>query len=162
MKFSGSVEIYGKIQIIIEKIIMVKINPTKSFLVKNGWKLILSLSIWIIIGFDEPVECNIKIWEIDIAAIAKGRIKWNEKNRISVGALTEKPPHNQLTIIFPQIGIADMRFVITVAAQNDICPHGRTYPIKAVAMSIKIIKTPIFHVPLILNEEFKIFLDRCE
>jgi len=79
-----------------------------------------------------------------------------------VGALTEKPPHNHLTIISPQIGIADIRFVITVAAQNDICPHGKTYPINAVAMSIKIISTPIFHVPLILNEEFKIFFETCE
>jgi len=36
IKFSGSVEIYGEIQIIIEKIIIVMIKPTKSFLVKNG------------------------------------------------------------------------------------------------------------------------------
>jgi len=43
-----------------------------------------------------------------------------------VGPLTENPPHNHLTIILPQIGIADSRLVITVAAQNDICPHGRT------------------------------------
>jgi len=142
--------------------IIVIINPTKSFLVKNGWKLILSLSIWIIIGFDEPVVCNNKIWEIDIAAITNGKRKWNEKNRINVGALTENPPHNQFTIVFPQIGIADIKLVITVAAQNDICPHGRTYPMKAVAISIKIINTPIFHVPLILNEEFKIFFDTCE
>lgn len=28
------------------------------------------------------------------------------------------------------------RFVITVAAQNDICPHGRTYPKKAVAINV--------------------------
>lgn len=33
-------------------------------------------------------------------------------------------------------GMAVKRFVITVAAQNDICPHGRTYPKKAVAMRV--------------------------
>jgi hypothetical protein len=26
----------------------------------------------------------------------------------------------------PKYGIADNKFVITVAPQNDICPHGRT------------------------------------
>jgi hypothetical protein len=37
-------------------------------------------------------------------------------------------------------------FVITVAPQNDICPHGRTYPRKAVAIVTKKIRTPIDHV----------------
>lgn len=43
--------------------------------------------------------------------------------------------------------MADNKFVITVAAQKDICPHDNTYPIEAVA----IVKnnnriTPIFQV----------------
>jgi hypothetical protein len=46
----------------------------------------------------------------------------------------------------PIYGIADRRFVITVAPQNDICPHGRTYPRKAVAMVVNRIRTPIDHV----------------
>ena len=42
--------------------------------------------------------------------------------------------------------MAENRLVITVAPQNLICPHGRTYPIKAVAI-VKINKiTPRFHV----------------
>jgi hypothetical protein len=36
--------------------------------------------------------------------------------------------------------------VITVAPQNDICPHGRTYPINAVAININIIIIPDVHV----------------
>jgi len=32
--------------------------------------------------------------------------------------------------------------VITVAPQNDICPHGRTYPRKAVAIKANKIITP--------------------
>jgi hypothetical protein len=36
--------------------------------------------------------------------------------------------------------------VITVAPQKDICPHGRTYPKKAVAIRIKMIITPDCHV----------------
>ena len=35
---------------------------------------------------------------------------------------------------------------MTVAPQNDICPHGRTYPIKAVAITANSNNTPIFHV----------------
>jgi hypothetical protein len=43
-------------------------------------------------------------------------------------------------------GTAESKFVITVAPQHDICPHGRTYPRKAVAIVTKKIRTPIDHV----------------
>ena len=33
---------------------------------------------------------------------------------------------------FPIYGIADSKFVITVALQNDIFPNSRTYPMNAV------------------------------
>lgn len=56
----------------------------------------------------------------------KGRMKWNEKNRVRVTVVTAKPPQTHSTRGFPQIGKADRKFVITVAAQNLICPHGRT------------------------------------
>jgi len=139
-------------KIIIKNKINIKIIPIVSFLVKNGWKLILSLFIWIMIGLDEPVKWRKKMWVIDIVAMINGKMKWREKKRISVGALTENPPHSQLTIISPHTGIADIKFVITVAAQNDICPHGSTYPIKAVAIRNKIIKIPMFQVIFNLNE----------
>lgn len=58
--------------------------------------------------------------------IKKGKIKWNEKNRVSVALSTEKPPQIHCTNMLPIYGIADRRFVITVAPQKDICPHGRT------------------------------------
>jgi hypothetical protein len=42
--------------------------------------------------------------------------------------------------------MAENKLVITVAPQNLICPHGRTYPINAVAI-VKINKiTPRFQV----------------
>jgi len=44
--------------------------------------------------------------------------------------------------------MAENRLVITVAPQKDICPQGRTYPRKAVAMTINIIITPITQVCL--------------
>jgi hypothetical protein len=48
--------------------------------------------------------------------------------------------------------MAENKFVITVAPQNLICPHGRTYPIKAVAI-VKINRiTPMFHVILNIKE----------
>jgi hypothetical protein len=58
----------------------------------------------------------------------------------------ENPPHNHFTKSPPTYGIADSRFVITVAPQNDICPHGSTYPRNAVAIIVKNIMTPIDHV----------------
>ena len=36
--------------------------------------------------------------------------------------------------------------MITVAPQNDICPHGKTYPINAVAIVRNRITTPTDHV----------------
>lgn len=48
------------------------------------------------------------------------------KKRVRVALSTEKPPQIHSTRVVPIYGIADNRFVITVAPQNDICPHGRT------------------------------------
>jgi hypothetical protein len=48
--------------------------------------------------------------------------------------------------VVPRYGIADNRFVITVAPQNDICPHGKTYPIKAVPITRNNKITPTNHV----------------
>jgi hypothetical protein len=47
------------------------------------------------------------------------------------------------TISCPIHGIALIRFVITVAPHNDICPYGRTYPKKAVAIIATNIIAPI-------------------
>ena len=101
-------------------------NPKRSFEVKNGWNWILSLFIEIFRGFDDPVVWRVIMWIRAIAAIKNGNRKWSEKNRVKVGPLTENPPHNHFTIISPQIGMADSKLVITVAAQKDICPQGRT------------------------------------
>lgn len=38
--------------------------------------------------------------------------------------------------------------MITVAPQNDICPHGRTYPTKAVAIKVSSKMMPVFQVSL--------------
>lgn len=59
---------------------------------------------------------------------------------------TANPPQIQLTNVVPRYGVAESRFVMTVAPQNDICPQGRTYPIKAVAIRRNKIITPIIHV----------------
>lgn len=85
---------------------------------------------------------------ISIAAMANGRIKCSAKNRFNVGLSTANPPHIHSTNVFPTYGIAENRLVITVAPQNLICPQGKTYPMKAVAI-VKINKiTPMFHVSI--------------
>jgi len=52
------------------------------------------------------------------------------------------PPHNHNTNCVPQRGIVEIRLVITVAPQNDICPQGSTYPKKAVAITKSKIEVP--------------------
>jgi len=76
----------------------------------------------------------------------KGRTKWKVKNRVSVALSTANPPHTHCTMSTPKYGIADRRLVITVAAQNDIWPQIRTYPKKAVAITINKMMTPTVHV----------------
>jgi hypothetical protein len=86
------------------------------------------------------------------AISTNGKIKCNAKNRFKVALSTANPPQIHSTKDFPIYGIAEKRFVITVAPQNLICPQGSTYPINAVAIvTIKII-TPIFHVSIILKD----------
>lgn len=55
-----------------------------------------------------------------------GRRKCKVKNRVNVGLSTEKPPQAHSTRVWPIYGTAEKRLVMTVAPQNDICPHGRT------------------------------------
>jgi hypothetical protein len=43
-----------------------------------------------------------------------------------VGPPTENPPQIHITKYLPKNGIAEARFVITVAAQNLICPQTKT------------------------------------
>lgn len=80
------------------------------------------------------------------AAMMNGRIKWKAKNRVSVALSTENPPQIHSTRLVPMYGIAERRLVITVAPQKDICPHGRTYPMNAVAIVANRRITPTFHV----------------
>lgn len=97
------------------------------------------------VGLDEPVWCNIIKWIITNAAINNGRRKCSEKKRFSVGWETEKFPHNHWVTVVPKYGIAEIIDVITVAPQNDICPHGRTYPINAAPIDANKITTPELH-----------------
>ena len=97
-------------------------------------------------GLFEPDSCRKVRWMIVIPAIAKVRRKCKAKNRVRVALSTENPPQIHSTKFVPMYGIADKRLVMTVAPQNDICPHGRTYPINAVAITVSRRITPIFHV----------------
>jgi len=51
--------------------------------------------------------------------------------------------------------------VITVAPQNDICPHGNTYPRKAVPINTKMMVVPEYHVWIILYEVNSIPREMC-
>lgn len=70
------------------------------------------------------------------------------KKRVRVTEVTANPPHTHSTNVFPQIGSAERKLVITVAAQKLIWPQGKTYPRKAVPIVRANIKTPQYHVAL--------------
>jgi hypothetical protein len=53
------------------------------------------------------------------------------------------------------MGMAENRFVITVAPQNDICPHGSTYPRKAAAIVATISTIPEDHTAFFFEGEPK-------
>jgi hypothetical protein len=113
-----------------------KRRANKSRNPKDGWNGILSESELIPDGLFDPVSCRNRRWAIASAVIIKGRIKWNVKNQVRVALSTENPPQIHSTRLDPMYGIAESRLVITVAPRNDICPHGRTYPMKAIAMTV--------------------------
>jgi hypothetical protein len=94
----------------------------------------------------DPVSCRNKRCRTVRAAITNGIRKCRAKNRVRVALSTAKPPHTHSTNSFPTYGIAERRFVITVAPQNDICPHGNTYPKNAVPIVKNNKITPIFQV----------------
>ena len=94
----------------------------------------------------DPVKWRKIKWITVKAKTTNGKIKWKEKKRFKVALSTANPPQSHWTIVVPKYGIADKRLVITVAPQNDIWPHGRTYPIKAVPITKKNKITPIIQV----------------
>jgi len=51
--------------------------------------------------------------------------------------------------------MADIRLVMTVAPQNDICPHGRTYPKNAVAIKMNRISVPDIQVIFFVAKDEK-------
>lgn len=98
------------------------------------------------VGLFDPVSWRKSKCTITKAVMINGKMKWKVKNRVRVALSTENPPQTHSTRSVPIYGIADRRFVITVAPQKDICPHGNTYPMKAVAIVISRIIIPVFHV----------------
>jgi len=97
------------------------------------------------VGELEPNSCNNIKCIIDKANNKNGKKKCKLKNLFNVASFIEKPPHSHNKISLPIIGIAEIKLVITVAAQKLICPQGKTYPKNAVIIIIKKIKTPVLH-----------------
>jgi len=126
LKFSGSPIIFGNITDINSRNMIRIIVLMESFMEKNGWNWILSMFELVPIGLFEPVIWSLIRWIIIIPVKMIGVMKWREKNRERVAWLIENPPHTHSTKNFPRYGMAEIKFVITVAPQKDIWPHGRT------------------------------------
>jgi len=153
LKFSGSPKIRGFSMQIMINVRMDSLNVIESLAENDGWNWILSIFRGKLDGFVDPEVWSEIKWIKIMADRINGSRKWKEKNRFKVGLFTEKSPHTHLTISIPTSGITDMRFVITVVPQNDICPHGKTYPTNAVPIKINKIVIPLIHVSVSLNEE---------
>lgn len=100
-KFSGSIVKNGFKLIHVVNINIVITTPNMSLIEKYGWNGILSILFFIPKGFDDPVSCRKIKCVIIITVKIKGKIKWNEKNRFSVGLSTAKPPHIHFTNMSP-------------------------------------------------------------
>lgn len=146
IKFSGSPNAQGKKKQMIINNKIITIKPNTSLKEKYGWNEILSKFLLIPKGLFLPVWWRNNKCTILIPAITNGSKKCNEKNRVRVALSTANPPHIHMTKSLPIYGIAENKLVITVAPQKDICPHGNTYPKKAVAITNNKITTPTIHV----------------
>ena len=96
------------------------IKPTESLAVKYGVKGTVSEPGFTSMpsGLLDPTICSATTCSPTTPKMTKGSKKWSEKNRFRVALSTQKPPHNHVTIGSPMIGIAEKRFVITVAPQK--------------------------------------------
>jgi len=137
---------YGLARHKVIKVIIKTIIPVKSFQEWNEWNGILSRLDLVPKGFEDPDWWRNNKWIITIAAIINGRRKWSVKNRVRVALPTANPPYTHWTMACPRYGMADTRLVITVAPQNDIWPHGNTYPTNAVLIVTNISDTPTIQV----------------
>lgn len=52
-------------------------------------------------GLFDPVSWRNRRWTIARAAMIKGRMKWNAKNRVRVALSTENPPQIHSTRLVP-------------------------------------------------------------
>ena len=154
-RFSTSPKKFGLFEIIIIIETEIQIRGVRSLIVNDGWNFTLSNWVFVPVGLDDPLTCRAIRWMMIIAEIIIGTKKCNEKNRFRVGCETEKFPHIHSTSLLPTMGMAEKMFVITVAPQNDICPHGRTYPRKAVAITKTIRRSPESHTIGLLYGEAK-------
>jgi len=142
LKFSTSPSTLGVFEVITIISAIIRIAGMVSFTDRRGLNFTLSTLVCTFDGLEDPFSCNSIKWIITTTVIIIGNRKCKEKNRFNVGWDTEGPPQIHVTKSFPTIGIAEITPVITVAPQNDIWPHGRTYPKKAVAIIISIRITP--------------------
>jgi hypothetical protein len=114
-----------------------------SFQVKYGLNFNLSEFCPNPNGLLEPLRCKKNKCNPLMPAIKKGNKKCKVKNRVKEELSTAKPPQKIFTMIVPNLGITQIRLVITVAPQKLICPQGSTYPKKAVPMVKNRIEHPI-------------------
>jgi len=145
LKFSTSPSILGEFEIKVIISVIERMAGRRSLMENRGLNFILSLLKLVLDGFDDPFSWSKIKWVVARMTRIMGRRKCSEKNRFRVGLFTAGPPQIHVSSLFPTNGIADSTPVITVAPQKDICPHGSTYPRKAVAIVARRMAMPEIH-----------------
>jgi len=85
LKFSTSPSKFGVFEIISMNKIEIRVPGNRSFTENEGWNFILSVSVFVLFGFEEPFSCsNIRCTIISTISTIGNR-KCKEKNRFRVG-----------------------------------------------------------------------------
>lgn len=58
LKFSTSPSKFGVFEIINMNMIEINVPGKRSFTEKDGWNFILSVSVFVLFGFEDPFSCN--------------------------------------------------------------------------------------------------------
>ena len=58
LKFSTSPSMFGVFEIIVMNKIEINVPGSRSLTEKDGWNFILSVSVLVLFGFDDPFSCN--------------------------------------------------------------------------------------------------------
>lgn len=132
--------------LMLKNIVINNIIIIMSLKINNGFKLIWSILLLILIGLKDFLLCRIIKWINVINIVIIDIKKCIEKNRFSKILLINLFPHINIIVLLPIKGIIATKLVITILAQYDIWFKINEYPMNEIIINNKIIIIPEFHI----------------